>query len=216
MKHCSRRSTISGLCVSGLGFTSLIAVAVGHAAGMVELTNDELSGVVGQEGVAVEFELRANADAQGQPLNPLCATDLAQTDCRLALQFTGRESEWVVLKGFYGSINIPALHLDSGRTPPAATEFEDLDRFRDGDGTPLLATPHDIPALEVSFPQDIEIWNLTISGVSVEYDTGSGSGFVPGYMRNELGSFLGLKISNSVEGQPARITAEGRATIYGF
>ena len=180
--------------------------------GMEPLDRSEMDEVRGQEGIAVEMELRANADAEGQPLNPDCATSLAPTDCRLALQFTGREDEWIVLKGFYGAVNIPEAHIDSATTPPAATTHEDLSRFEDEQGVPLLATPHDLPVLQVSFPEDIEIWNLTISGASIEYDDGS----TPGFERNELGSFLGVEISNTIPDQPARITAEGKAYIYGF
>lgn len=209
--------------LSRLALVALLAPAPVFA--LEAMSDGELSTHSGQEGVAMFMELRLNADTNGQPLtSPSMAAnssdfancgslaDYSSTGCRLALNFANRNDlsgEWLVLKNFYGTAKIPLMYIGATKTPAAPTAYEDLDRFKDENGVPLLASPHDSAALQVEFPEDIEIWNLTIGGLSIEYGA-------TGYLNNAKPSFGGLKISNSVPNTPALISAQGRMSIYGF
>lgn len=190
------------------------------------MPDEELGAVEGQIGIALQFELRVNADEFGQALtspseaaNPSAFTNCASlsnfssTGCRLALQFANRTidngGEWLVAKNFYGRMYFPKIHLGGGRTPVAATIHEDLDRFKDDSGTPLLASPSDIPALLVEFPGGIEMWNVTIGGLSIEYGA-------TGYLNNVNTPFAGVKIANTAPNTPAFIDTQGTVTVFGF
>lgn len=188
---------------------------------MEEMAMEELAGITGQEGISLGLELRMNADAQGQPLNAGCGATIgtgaplasfANNNCRIASQGGARQNfnggEWLVAKNFFARILIPSLYIDSGRTPIAPTIYEDLDRFRDEDGTPLLTTPHDIPALKLRVPETIEL-SMQIGGLSIEYGPTA-------YLNNNSYPFLGMKIGNSDAGLPAEVRLEGTLTVFGF
>lgn len=200
-------------------FLALLCHAPLHA--MEELVADDLASITGQEGISMGLELRMNADANGAPLISSCGNTIgtgaalaafSENNCRLASQSGARENfnggEWLVLKNFFGRILIPSMLIDSGRTPVAPTAYEDLDRFRDENGTPLLATPHDIATMELRFPEAIEL-SLQIGGISIEYGP-------TGYLNNANYPVLGMKIGNSNAGYPAEIMIEGTASIFGF
>lgn len=209
--------------LSRLALAALLAPAPVFA--LEAMSDADLSRHTGQEGVAMFMEWRINADTDGQPLtaptlaaNPAAfancgsLTNLSSTGCRMALNFANRNDlsgEWLVAKNFYGTIKVPLMYIGAGKTPAAPTAYEDLDRFKDENGVPLLASPHGSAALQVEFPEDIEIWNLTIGGLGIEYGA-------TGYLNNAKPSFGGLKISNSVPNTPALISAQGRMSIYGF
>lgn len=206
-----------------LALAALLAPASAFA--LEAMSDGDLSQQSGQEGIAMFAELRINADTNGQPLtspslaaNPTAfgtcgsLTSFSSTGCRLALKFANRNDnggEWLVAKNFYGTIKIPLMYIGAGKTPLAPTAYEDLDRFKDENGQPLLASPHGIAALQVEFPEEIEIWNLTIGGLSVEYGA-------TGYLNDDKPIVAGIKISNSIPNTPALISAQGRMSIYGF
>lgn len=210
-----------GLMV-GLMFTSAVMA-------WEVLPDAALSETTGQEGIGLQIELRINANAAGQPLtlpadltlaaNPTdyanCGslTNFSSTGCRLALQFANRldnGGEWLVAKNFYGRILWPLMYVDSGTTPATASPYVDLDRFKDKNGTPLIASPNSIPYVSLSYPKEIEIWNMTIGGLSIEYGA-------TGYLNNAGNKSVGgIKISNSVPGLPATVNFQGSIGIYGF
>ena len=193
----------------------LLLPAVSYS--MEELGTDELSSVIGQEGIRVGLELRMNTDVNAQPItsgatfaNCASTTNFSSTGCRMALKFANREDgggEWVVFKNFSAYLNAPAIYLDATRTPAAATAYEDLDRFRDEDGVPLLASPHDIPNIALTFREPIEL-AITIGGINIEYGA-------TGYLNNVNSPFMGIKVGN-VDGGAAVINAEGTMQWYGF
>lgn len=207
------------------GFLMVLAFAPTLALAMEPMADDDLADETGQQGVAMFVDFRVNADATGQPLtapgaaaNPgdftNCGslTNFSSTGCRLAVKFANRTTAggiWLVAKNFYGRVNIPLMHIGATTTPLAATPYENLDRFKDENGAPLLASPHGIAALEISFPEEIEMWNVTIGGLSVEYGA-------TGYLTNAKPTFAGIKISNSAPNSPALINAQGTMSIYGF
>ena len=182
-----------------IGFTLLLLLCGFARAEMQALSTDEMGNVTGREGIAFEWDLRINADANGVPL-----ASLPLTQRRLALQLANRPNEWVVFKGFTGRINFPTFNLDAYVLPVGPTVHADVARFG-------LDNPYGRPAMIMSFPDAIEFYNFTIGAVSVEYGA-------TGYLNDptDSRSFLGLRLGNSIPGQPGLLTAEGQATIYGF
>ena len=104
---------------------------------------------------------------------------------------------------------MPLIYIDAGLTPSAATPYVDLNRFKDKNGVPLLASPNNIPLVQVSYPKDIEIWNLTIGGISMEHGA-------TGYLNADSSTVGGIKISNSAPNLPATINMQGSIGIFGF
>lgn len=210
----------------------LFAISVLFGAAQVwamdAMPDAELSTATGQDGIAAQFEVRINTDGNGNPLtnttvlssvanasdytNCASLTNLSSTGCRLALKFANHNDnggEWLVAKNFYGRIVMPLVYIDSGNTPASPSAYADLDRFKDKNGAPLLATPNNIPLVKISYPKEIEIWNLTIGGLGIEYGAS-------GYLNNANKSFGGVKIGNSVPSMPATINAQGSIGIFGF
>lgn len=199
------------------------------------MADAELSSATGQEGIGLQMELRINSDQFGNALtsgNPgdrgmLAAnaadftncgstSNFSSTGCRLALKFANQNNgnpgdlgEWLVLKNFYGRIVMPLIYIDAGLTPNAATPYVDLSRFKDKNGAPLLASPNNIPLVQISYPKDIEIWNLTIGGISMEHGA-------TGYLNADSSTVGGIKISNSAPNLPATINMQGSIGIFGF
>lgn len=207
------------------------AVFASSAFALESMADTELSAATGQEGIALQMELRINADQYGRALTPsntgdrglLAAnsgdfancgstTNLSSTGCRQAIKYANQNNgggEWLVLKNFYGRIVMPLIHVDSGYTPAAATSYVDLNRFKNKNGVPLLATPNNIPVVNFSYPKEIEIWNLTVGGISMEHGA-------TGYLNADSSTVGGLKISNSVPDMPATINLQGSIGIFGF
>lgn len=204
---------------------ALFAFAAAPAVAIEPLSDEALASATGQEGIGMQLELRINTDANGQPLTnpPLAAnagefancnslTNFSSPGCRLALKFANRNDgggEWLVAKNYYGRLVIPLAFLDSGFTSAVSTPYADLDRFKDKNGVPLLATPNNIPYLKLSFPKELEIWNMTIGGLAIEYGA-------TGYLSANNRSVGGIKISNSAPNLPATIDFKGSIGIFGF
>lgn len=200
-------------CLSPLLLLLLAVCLNGPAlAEMQPLGDTEMSGVTGKEGVAFEWDLRINSDANGDPLG-----SIPKVERRLALKLAERDEsggEWIVFKNISGRINFPRFTLDAFVSPNAPTGRADASRFVSGAGANV--SPYNQPNLLMTFPEDIEIHNLTIGGMAVEYGTGlsAGTGFLAD--PTDTRSFMGLAIGNSQAGQPATISAEGQMTIFGF
>ncbi|MDP2228177.1 MAG: hypothetical protein Q8J78_11960 [Moraxellaceae bacterium] len=202
-------------------FLGMAVLLTGRAFSAEALSDHELAESIGMDGISMQIELRANADANGAPISTAPFNNCVGNNnpCRLGLEFAGRPGQWVMLKDYYFLLRYVDLLLDSGSTPNASTPYRNLSRFRDSAGNQLLADPNNRPALVLSFPaktgyQDIRA-SLTIGRVAAEFDaTGSCTG--AGYLcDNATGSVLGLKISN-MAGQAAGINVDGKMLIFGF
>lgn len=227
----------SALLIKCPNFKSIVLIASmcsTSAFALDVMSDDSLSATTGQEGIGLLMEMRINADEQGKPLlNPSLAannTDFANcgsltvfssTGCRLAMSFQNRNNGgnpiWLVFKNYYGRQYLPAIYLDSGITPSSATAYADLDRFKDKDGVPLLASPNNIPYLKFSAPKDLEIWNMTVGGLAIEYGA-------TGYLNANNKTVGGIKISNSAgvidangnSNLPATVSIKGSVGLFGF
>ncbi|MFZ5722974.1 MAG: hypothetical protein ACOY33_04875 [Pseudomonadota bacterium] len=193
---------------------------------MVELTDGVLQGITGQEGVSLDIELRMNTDAAGVPLSSLSSCAGNNNPCKLALAFNNRPDKWLMLKDYYGTINIPKLYINKTTAPATVSAYKDLTRFQDSAGNCLLgagksgncvdADIQSHPALKLSSPgvtgtfeNDI-LANLFIGRVAIE--TGA-----TGYNNDANGTFLGLQLRDTSTSAPqARIDIDGHLALFGF
>lgn len=218
-----------GVLVSGAAF-----------ADMTELADPSMSVVSGQDGISLELQMRLNTDQNGNPIGTGCGSaspnysgGVAES-CRMGLDWANRPNQWLVLKDFYGWLNITNIHLDSACTGVGSsyvsgicsggtsTQYQDVTRFQDQTGHCLLngsgsACPsgvaNNLSAFQLSFPnsgssfQTDIAWGLTIGGMALETSVTGDSN----------GSFLGLKMADhSAANAPARFQLDGHLKVFGF
>lgn len=197
------------------------------ASELLALDDSELSGVTGQEGIALDVELRINTDASGAPLASLNDCSGVGNPCTLAVQFNNRlggGGEWLVLKDTYGLLRINNLWLDAGETPLLSSLYPNPRRFLNQDGSACLTgqgsapncTANGLPALTMTFPGTVGVfetdvnWSLNIGRMAVQYGA---EGFLPGNDNNR--SFVGIRIDDRIYDN-ARIDIDGSVSLIGF
>lgn len=196
------------------------------AAGMEELSDDNMKNVVGGEGISLDIEARLNTDAAGIPLAALSNCSGSNNPCKLALAFNNRPDKWLMLKDYYGTLFIPKLYIDKTASPALVTAYKELSRFQKTNGDCLLGVGHagnctdaDIqnqPALKLSAPGALSTFeadilvNLYVGRVAIE--TGP-----TGYDNDANGTFLGLQLRDTSTSAPqARIDIDGHIAMFGF
>lgn len=214
--------TLYGFFIVGLLGLSLTALADLSK----PLSDQDLSEVSGQSGIALDLELRVNADESGSPLSSLNSCTGAGNPCLLAVQFNNRDSgggEWLVLKDYYGFMKLNNFYLDSDTMPLVDGNYANPSRFYNEDGTACLSggtypncNVNGSAAMKMSFPgfsnvfeDDIE-WHLNIGRVAVQYGA---NGFLAANDNNK--SFLGVRISDMSQTM-ARIDVDGSISLLGF
>ena len=205
--------------------TTMLATSV-LANGLVPVDDNELAGITGQEGIAIDLELRINADSSGTPLSSLNDCSGAGNPCLLALQFGNRTAgggEWLAIKDLYGVMRLNDLQLDGTRLPSDSSDYANPSRFLSQDGVCLIdsnqapgsCTPNGTLAAEFSFPEtggfnsDIE-WFLNVGRMSVQFGE---EGY---WAANDDGaSFVGIRIADRVN-DVATIDVGGSIQLFGF
>lgn len=151
-----RTVVCAGGIVALLGFPAL-----GVAADLEALSDDEMGAVTAQKGILLSFQYYFNSDenSDGAPIigsggagtagdggcsTPNGGSSLTDLDCRFGVQLKGREGEWLVFKNGYASLDMRRLALDAsilGDSYGAGTSFESFynaDKFIDVDGSCML------------------------------------------------------------------------------
>lgn len=205
---------------------AVLTIVPAFSADLLPLNDQELSLVTGQEGIAVDLELRVNADSAGTPLTSLGSCQGTGNPCLMAVQFGNRTAgggEWLAIKDLYGVMRLNDLQLDGGRLPGEASEYTNLSRFLANDGSCLLDSslspvncqPNDRLAAVFSFPEmsgfnaDVE-WFLNVGRMSVQVGE---EGY---WAANDDGaSFVGIRIADMVN-DVAEIDVGGQVYFYGF
>ncbi|MEE4250351.1 MAG: hypothetical protein V2I38_07160 [Alcanivoracaceae bacterium] len=188
--------------------------------GMMALDDSDMATVTGREGIALDLELRINADSNGAPLASMGGCSGTGNGCILALQFANRLAgggEWLVLKGYYGVMRLNDIRLDGSRLPAVASPFANPDRFKDQNGNCLVAScdPSGSLAAIFTYPDnpgftaDVEL-ALNIGRTSVQFGA---EGYLPS--ADNGASFLGLRIGDTQTGV-GRIDINGGLQLYGF
>lgn len=190
---------------------------------MEPLTDTDMASVTGRQGVIFDVALANNVDEQNNPMG--CSGAL--NGCRIGFELAGRAGTWLMLKEFYGTLDIRGLRVDVGYLPGIGTAFADADRFRDPLGNCLVpgCDPTGEPALLLTYPANVgapvgqydDLHTLVnIGRVALEFDDTTNG--IPGYDQDQAaGSFLGFRMSDS--GGPntqARARFLGTGYLYGF
>lgn len=155
MMHLSftsgRRVLSSALTAALLSFAS-----VSHA--LDALSDGELSGITGREGILVSIEYYYNSSPYDDPSttafneagaalpgfcsSPNGGSSLGNMNCRLALQFENRDGIWLLAKNGHASLAVNRLSMDAAFLGDAASAASPLlyndAKFRDADGSCLL------------------------------------------------------------------------------
>tara|TARA_Y100000588_G_scaffold220704_3_gene234601 strand:+ start:1126 stop:1749 length:624 start_codon:yes stop_codon:yes gene_type:complete len=183
------------------------------------VNDDELATVTGAEGVQLSLRLRNNLDGNGAPRH--CTGSL--NGCRMGLEFAGREGIWLMLKDYYGALEINDIRLEGDVLPGTATSYADPDRFLSLTGDCLVndCDPSGLQAVRVSYPaskgpgeyNDLNLL-VNIGRTALEFDDGT----TPGYMRDVAGgSVLGFRMADSQTlNAPSRSKFMGNAYVFGF
>lgn len=185
-----------------LALAALLASASASAE-LLAVSDEELSAVSGQQGVAVELDMKINLDPATN--GPLASIPIGQR--RFALSYNNRPDKWLVIKNYYARIFIPKLNLDGTRTDASGTPYRDLDSFKDSNGNPLLANPDNIASLSIQYPEPLYLL-FNVGGIS--FETGAA-----GYNNPSEASFLGWRLGNA-NSQLGQITPLGKMRIIGF
>ena len=188
-----------------------------------------MSGINGQQGVLINLNFRNNVDASNTPIG--CTAVVGSPNpCRFGLEFAARAGKWVMLKEYYGTLQIKNLRMDAGFLPPTATAYANTTRFQDGSGNCLLAgapgcSPAGLPAVLMSYPDadapavyDDLLRFLNIGRVWIESDTAVEPAGTRGFNRDTtLNSMMGVRMSDSSAlNASARMRFRGTAYVYGF
>lgn len=91
--------------------------AMASAQAMEPLSEGEMEGVTGREGIAISLELRINAKADGEPVDssecPTIGALSGGTSCRIGLTFADRDGMWIALKSYRGILALNNIRLDA-------------------------------------------------------------------------------------------------------
>lgn len=193
-------------------------------AGQLEPLNDqELQSVSGGEALQFDLRLRNNVNENNDPIG--CSGNL--NPCRLGLEFTDRDGRWLMLKEFYGTLDIQDVRLQSASLNESDSPYRDATRFEGSDGHCLLTNcdPNGLSAIGINYPfnkeaghyQDLKTF-LNIGRVGIEFDHASNGGVTPGYLRDQNdASMISYRISDSsAANAPMQMRFDGSALIYGF
>jgi hypothetical protein len=202
---------------------STLFVASNLAFSMEPLHDDSLSGIHGAEGVQLTLRLRNNVDSSG---NPLGCTGLLNP-CRMGIEFAGREGIWLMLKDYYGVMELNDIRMEGARLPAVNTGFFEPARFRNILGECLIdnCNPRNMPAVRITYPFSREpgLYNdmlllVNIGRTALEFDNTAVMPIVPGYMRDAAaGSVLGFRMADSTYlNAPSRARFDGEAYVFGF
>lgn len=202
-----------------LKITTLVLLPLSGFA-MEAIEDHELASVTGAEGVQLTLRLRNNIDATGNPID--CSGIL--NNCRMGLEFSGRQGIWLMLKDYYGSLAINDIRLEGDLLPSTNTGYQNPDRFLGTNGGCLIdCDPRGLQAVKISYPfskalgeyNDFSLL-MNIGRTALEYDDPLTS--TPGYMRDlATGSVLGFRMADSrALNAPSQSRFDGAAYVFGF
>lgn len=211
------------LCL--LAFAGAAPAANFDDRGMSPLSESEMQDVSGQQGVLFDITLRNNVNASNAPIGCTVAIGVPNP-CRVGLEFAARAGVTLMLKEFYGTLEINDLRLDAGFMPSGNTLYYNPARFRDANGTDLIpgANPASDAAILFTYPgiDAAGTYNDLLSFMNIgrtwlEFDS-TVAPVTPGYNRDtSLDSVLGVRLADSSGlNAAARMRFLGTGYVYGF
>jgi hypothetical protein len=147
------------------------------------------------------------------------------------LQFDGQADQWLVLKEYYGTLQLNKVELTNAVLPATATSYANPERFENADGStcalggtwPNCTTVAGQTVVQIVYPnadnrapgvyQDMTTF-LNIGQEAIEADVGG----VKGYnLNNASGSMQAIRISDSLgPNHSAGMRYDGQAYLFGF
>lgn len=204
-----------------------------NAQGLTPLSDSEMSAMDARQGVLLNLSLLNNMTRDGSGVlqrNSQCSESIRPNPCRMGLEIAQRDT-WLMLKEFYGSLQIKDLRMDTGFLPGTATGYQNYSRFRDAagncllSGNPVNCNPSGLVAIKASYPSSADgtpsVYDDVLSFMNVgrtwlEFTTGSP--VTEGYMRDTTtNSAFGVRLSDSrALNEPAHMRFRGTAYVFGF
>ncbi|MED5239836.1 MAG: hypothetical protein VX379_09705 [Pseudomonadota bacterium] len=208
------------------------------------LNDEEMESVTGQNAIQLTVKMHNNvvvSNDNNHVRGNHCVQDTnGYSPCRLGMEFVDKERNWLVMKQFYGYLNLTDIRLEGVSLPTTNTAYYDEDRFKRADGSCMIAgtcNPRGLAAIEMRYPsskgpgqyQDMQTF-LNIGAMVVETNNPSATysdGSNPnrpdavadyGFMRDQTqGVANAFRISDS-SGPNAnmQVRFDGSTLIYGF
>lgn len=210
--------------MKGLLLALLLGPLIAQADSLTPLNDDEMAHIAGQagQGVQLTLMLRNNMDASG---NPIGCTTGGLNPCRMGFEFSARDGIWLMLKDYYGELQINDLRIDNATLPGSNTSHFDASRFQSVEGSCLITgcNPAGLLSLRTYYPfhKETGVYNdlnlfTNVGRVALEYDDTVNN--IPGYMQDAAtGSVLGFRATDSQAlNAPANMRFEGEAYVFGF
>lgn len=216
-----------------LSLSATLLVASAHAEGLTPLSDSEMSATDARQGVLLNLTLLNNMTRDGAGVlqrDSQCSEAIRPNPCRMGLEVAQRDT-WLMLKEFYGSLQIKDLRMDTGFLPATATGYQNYNRFRDAagncllSGNPVNCNPSGLAAIKAGYPSSADgtpsVYDDVLSFMNVgrtwlEFTTASPA--TEGYMRDTTtNSVFGVRLSDSrALNEPAHMRFRGTAYVFGF
>ncbi|MCK0154541.1 hypothetical protein MWU49_12555 [Alcanivorax sp. S6407] len=220
-----------------------MAITLVRAGSLEPLNDAEMGAVTGQNAIQLTVKMHNNVIATNDNNHVRgnhCVPDTnGYSPCRLGMEFVDKERNWLVMKQFYGYLNLTDIRFEGVTLPASNTAYHDPDRFKRADGSCMIAgcNPKSLAAIEMSYPSskgpgqylDMQTF-LNIGAMVVEtnnpgatYSDGSNPHRPDavtdyGFMRDQTqGVANAFRISDS-SGPNAnmQVRFDGSTLIYGF
>lgn len=223
MKRCAMKRCTMKHCTAFALSLSLLPSQL-WAGSLQPLSESEMGDIAGQSAIELSVKLHNNIELKNDLHEGLghCQESGANT-CRLALEFAGHEGHWLVMKEFYGYLELDGIRLEGVRLPATQTDHYDATRFQREDGDCMIedCDPSSMAAILMAYPgnkgpgvyQDMLTF-MNVGRMTIEVDDGA----TPGFLREENpGVANAFRISDS-SGPNANMQMrfDGSAMIYGF
>ncbi len=226
-----------------IALLTALVVSLAQAGSLEPLNDAEMESVTGQNAIQLTVKMHNNVQVKDNEHVRLSMCDpngAGYSPCRLGMEFVDKERNWLVMKQFYGYLNLTDIRLEGVSLPTTNTAYYDEDRFKRADGSCMIAgtcNPRGLAAIEMRYPsskgpgqyQDMQTF-LNIGAMVVETNNPSATysdGSNPnrpdavadyGFMRDQTqGVANAFRISDS-SGPNAnmQVRFDGSTLIYGF
>lgn len=227
-----------------ISLATLMAFPLSNAAQLEPMNDAEMGAVTGKNAIQLTVKMHNNvvvSNDNNHVRGNHCVPDTnGYSPCRLGMEFVDKERNWLVMKQFYGYLNLTDIRLEGVSLPSSNTAYYDPERFERADGTCMIAgtcNPKGLSAIKMSYPSskgsgqylDMQTF-LNIGAMVVETNNPSANysdGSNPdrpdavtdyGFMRDQTqGVANAFRISDS-SGPNAnmQVRFDGSTLIYGF
>lgn len=228
---------LKNMLIRLLFLSTPVLAASAQAQGLTPLSDSEMSATDARQGALLNLSLLNNMTRNGAGVlqqDSQCSEAIRPNPCRMGLEIAQKDT-WLMLKEFYGSLQIKDLRMDTGFLPATATGYQNYNRFRDAasncllSGDPVNCNPSGLAAIRASYPSSadgtpsvyddvLSFMNVGRTWLEVTTPTGSTTVADQGYMKDTTtNSVFGVRLSDSrALNEPAHMRFRGTAYVFGF